>query len=174
MIRRLAMTRRASGRSRALVLARRRSALGLTAVAIQIGWFGVGVSAPAASSADPPPPVVGSPTTQHMTNPPGSDTSRPRLGWASPAAARGVAESKYQIRVTTDNSSRESRRDLVWDSGIVASGQSFDVPYGGPALVSQTQYYWHVRVWDNNGNASLWSQPAASFETAFLDPSQFR
>ena len=60
----------------------------------------------------------------------------------------------------------------MWDSGTVNSAQSFDVPYGGPALASQTRYYWQVRVRDNNGRLSPWSQPAW-FETAFLDPSQF-
>ena len=53
------------------------------------------------------------------------------------------------------------------------SEQSFDVPYAGPALASQTRYYWQVRVWDNHGNASDWSKPAW-FETAFFDPSQFQ
>ena len=150
----------------------RRSALAFTAVAILIGWFGV--SAPAASSADPPPPLVGSLTTEHMTDPLGIDTSRPQLGWVITSAARGISQSKYEIRVATDKSSLESGRNLVWDSGIMNSGQSFDVPYGGPALAPQTQYYWHVRVWDNHGKVSPWSQPASSFETAFLDPSQFK
>ena len=153
---------------------RRRSALGLTAVAILIGWLVAGVSAPAASSADPPPPVVGSLTAEHMTNPLGIDTGRPRLGWVITSAARGISQSKYEIRVAKDKTSLESGRNLVWDSGTVNSGQSFDVPYGGPALAPQTQYYWNVRVWDNHGIVSPWSQPAASFETAFLDPNQFQ
>src|ERR687891_79212 len=58
----------------------RRSALVLTAVMALIGWFVVDVSAPAASSADLA-PVVGSLTTEHMTNPLGIDTARPLLGW---------------------------------------------------------------------------------------------
>ena len=47
-------------------------------------------------------------------------------------------------------------------------------PTAGPALASQTRYYWQVRVWDNDGNASAWSGPDAWFETAFLDPGQFQ
>src|SRR6266702_3915969 len=138
----------------------RRSALALTAVAILIGWFVADVSAPAASSADPPPPLVGSLTTEHMTNPLGIDTGRPLLGWVITSAARGVSQSKYQIRVATDNSSPESGLDLVWDSGPVDSHHSFDVPYAGPALAPQTRYYWQVRVWDNHGKVSPWSGPA--------------
>jgi alpha-L-rhamnosidase len=144
----------------------------LTAVAVLLGWFVVAVSAPAAAAGSTP-PQVGSLTTEHMSDPLGIDTSHPLLGWVITSAARGISQSKYQIRVATDKSSLESGKDLVWDSGPVNSAQSFDVPYGGPALTPQTQYFWHVRVWDNNGTVSPWSQPAASFETAFLDPGQF-
>src|SRR6266545_3665651 len=138
------------------------SALALTVVAALIGWFAVDVSAMAASPADPPPLLVGSLTTEHMTNPLGIDTRHPQLGWVTTSAVRGISQSKYEIRVAKDNSSLVSGQNLLWDSGIVNSGQSFDVPYGGPALASQTQYYWDVRVWDNNGQVSPWS-PAASF-----------
>ena len=151
----------------------RRSVLALIAVAVLIGWFVVDVSAPAASSADTPSPVVGSLTTEHMTNPLGIDTSHPLFGWVVTSTARGVSQSKYEIRVARNISSLQSGTSLVWDSGPVDSAQSFDVAYAGPALAPQTQYYWQVRVWDNNGTGSAWSQPAASFETAFLSASQF-
>jgi len=149
------------------------SALALIAVATLIGWFAVDPSAPAAAAADSAPPQVGSLTTEHLTNPLGIDTSHPQLGWVITSATRGISQGKYEIRVAKDKTSLDSGRHLVWDSGIVSTGQSFDVSYSGPALASQTQYYWHVRVWDNNRKVSPWS-PAASFETAFLDPSQFQ
>src|SRR5207244_1217534 len=141
----------------------RRSVLALTAVAILISWCVVDATTPAAGAANPPPLVVGSLTTQHMTRPLGVDTSRPLLGWVITSTARGVSQSKYEIRVATEKSSLENGQDLVWDSGPVNSAQSFDVPYAGPALASQTEYYWDVRVWDNHGTVSPWSQPAASF-----------
>jgi alpha-L-rhamnosidase len=139
-----------------------------------IGWFVVDIAAPAASSADSPPPQVGSLTTEHMTNPLGIDTGRPLLGWVITSAARGVSQSKYQIRVATDNNSLQTGKNLFWDSGAVSSDQSFDVRYAGPALAPQTRYYWQVRVWDNHGLVSPWSQSAAWFETAFLAPGQFQ
>ena len=119
--------------------------------------------------ASSPTPRVSSLTTENMTDPLGIDTSQPLLGWVTTSAARGISQSKYEIRVAKD----ESGQELVWDSHIVDSGQSFDVPYGGPALTSRTRYYWQVRVWDNYGNASNWSKPAW-FETAFLNASQFQ
>jgi alpha-L-rhamnosidase len=126
-----------------------------------------------AASPGPATPIVGSLTTGHSTDPLGIDDSHPLLGWVITSAARGVSQSQYEIRVAQDENGLASGRDLVWDSGTVDSAQSFDVPYGGPALASQTRYYWQVRVRDNDGRLSPWSQPAW-FETAFLDPSQFQ
>ena len=127
-------------------------------------------SAAQASSAAP---VVGSLTTEDMTNPLGIDSSQPLLGWVISSAARKVSQSKYEIRVAQNENNLVSGQKLLWDSQAVNSGQSFDVPYGGPALTSRTRYYWQVRVWDNYGNSSGWSKPAW-FETAFLNPSQFQ
>ena len=118
-------------------------------------------------------PAVGSLTTDHSTDPLGIDDSHPLLGWVITSAARGVSQSQYEVRVADDEGGLASGRGLVWDSGAVGSAQSFDVSYGGPALASQTRYYWQVRVRDNDGRLSPWSQPAW-FETAFLDPSQFQ
>jgi alpha-L-rhamnosidase len=129
-------------------------------------------SGPTASPA-PATPVAGSLTTDHSADPLGIDDSHPLLGWVITSPARGVSQSQYEIRVARDEISLASGRGLVWDSGAVHSAQSFDVPYAGPALASQARYYWQVRVRDNDGRLSPWSQPAW-FETAFLDPSQFQ
>ncbi|MGW0087327.1 family 78 glycoside hydrolase catalytic domain [Streptomyces sp. NPDC003393] len=61
----------------------------------------------------------------------------------------------------------------VWDSGKVGSDQSVDVGYGGPALTSHTGYHWSVRVWDDQGTASGWSDDA-TFETGLLDASEWQ
>ncbi|HET9858859.1 MAG TPA: family 78 glycoside hydrolase catalytic domain, partial [Nocardioidaceae bacterium] len=55
----------------------------------------------------------------------------------------------------------------VWDSGKVSSRQSVEVAYDGPALTSHTPYTWTVRVWDDSGSISAWSDPA-SFETGLI------
>ena len=130
-------------------------------------------AAPLASAA-PATIQVGSLTAEHMTDPLGIDTSRPLLGWVTNSSGRGVSQSAYEIRVATDQSSLQRGRDLLWDSGAVRSGQSSDIAYNGPALASQTRYYWQVRIWDNHGTASSWSGSGAWFETAFLDPGQFQ
>jgi alpha-L-rhamnosidase len=126
-----------------------------------------------AALAGPATPVVGSLTTDHSTGPLGIDDGHPLLGWVITSAARGVSQSQYEIRVSANESSLTSGRDLVWDSGTVTSSQSYDISYGGKALASQTRYYWQVRVRDNDGRLSQWSRPAW-FETAFLTSSEFQ
>ncbi|MFF7158010.1 family 78 glycoside hydrolase catalytic domain [Streptomyces sp. NPDC008139] len=110
-------------------------------------------------------------TVEHQTEPLGVDEAKPRLGWTLSASgdAHGARQTAYEIAVS---STRDGRAD-VWDSGEVRSAKSFDVEYAGRQLRSQTRYFWRVRVWDGAHKVSRWSQPA-SFETAFLDPGQFK
>jgi alpha-L-rhamnosidase len=115
---------------------------------------------------------AGSLTAEHLTDPLGIDTGHPQLGWVITSSGRGVVQTAYQIQVAQSPAALQGG-SLVWDSGKVASARSFDVSYGGPALQSTTRYYWQVRVWDNGGGVSQWSQPAW-FETAFLNPGQFQ
>ncbi|MGH6655193.1 MAG: alpha-L-rhamnosidase N-terminal domain-containing protein, partial [Actinocrinis sp.] len=140
--------------------------------ALALGVAASPIAAPAAGAATAT-VGVGSLTTEHMTDPLGIDSSHPLLGWVLTSSARGVSQSGYEIRVAANESSLRRGRDLVWDSGTVRSGQSFDVAYNGPALASQSRYYWQVRVWDNHGAVSPWSASDTWFETAFLDPNQF-
>jgi alpha-L-rhamnosidase len=117
--------------------------------------------------------AVGSLTTQDVSDPLGIDTAQPDLAWVSTSTDRGVSQRDYEIRVATSENNLASGKELLWDSGVVKSGDSYNIAYSGPALSSRTRYYWEVRVWDNYGSASAWSTPAW-FETAFLNPSQFQ
>ncbi|GAA4624596.1 family 78 glycoside hydrolase catalytic domain [Actinoallomurus vinaceus] len=98
-------------------------------------------------------------TTERETNPIGIDAAKPRLGWRLDSTARGQSQTAYEVAVGT-----KARAADVWDSGRVASGQSVDVSYGGPALRSGHRYYWQVRVWDAQGRPSGWSRTSL-FET---------
>ncbi|WP_254533318.1 alpha-L-rhamnosidase [Natrinema gelatinilyticum] len=56
----------------------------------------------------------------------------------------------------------------MWDSGIVATDESTNVQYEGAVLAPDQTYYWKVRVWDQDGNVSEWSE-TATFSTAIPD-----
>ncbi len=86
---------------------------------------------------------------EFRVNPLGIDASQPRLSWVIESNDRGMVQTAYQVVV-----------DGVWDSGKVVSDQSQNVEYGGKPLVAGTHYDWKVRVWDNAGKVSPWSEPA--------------
>ncbi|GAA2631725.1 alpha-L-rhamnosidase [Paractinoplanes durhamensis] len=133
----------------------------------ELGVYGSGpwarnVAAPDPSRASPV--TVTGLTAQRQTNPLGVDAARPLLGWKLVAGAPGQVQGRYQVAVGTAAGGSD-----VWDSGPVASGQSVDVAYGGPALTSNKRYFWRVRVWDAQGRPSPWSA-AATFDTGLFDP----
>ncbi|WP_371630784.1 glycoside hydrolase family 78 protein [Streptomyces sp. NBC_00341] len=97
-------------------------------------------------------------TTERRTGPIGLDEAAPLFGWRLAATGRGRAQSAYRLRVEDD------ARDSVWDSGWQRSERTADIPYEGSALVPCTRYSWRVRVADEEGARSGWSEPAF-FET---------
>ena len=88
------------------------------------------------------------------------DFQNPRLSWVNDNVkqTRGVAQSAYQIRVALSDADFSTP---VWDSGKVLSDNSAFIVYEGAPLQSRTTYYWQVKVWDEQGNESAWSQPAS-------------
>src|SRR5437773_1809191 len=89
----------------------------------------------------------------------GIDVRKPRLSWELVNPERGVLETSYEIRVAQSEADL-AKGKLLWDSGKQSAQASIQVEYGGPALESRRIYYWQVRVADNHGHLSDWSQPA--------------
>jgi alpha-L-rhamnosidase len=108
--------------------------------------------------------------TNHLINPVGIDTPKPQFAWQSDATTPNWTQSAYELLVATSEKNLTPAKPDVWDSGRIASSDSINIPYNGPALKPQTRYFWSVRVWDNH------NQPATSvpafFETG-LSPSNW-
>lgn len=97
---------------------------------------------------------------EYMSNPLGIDVSRPRLSWIVCSEAPAQRQSAYQILAASDKSLLQSGSADLWDSGKVSSDNTLHVPYEGRKLRSYQRVYWTVRVWDKQGNASGWAEPA--------------
>lgn len=143
-------------------------------------------------------------------DPLGIDVGKPRLSWVmdtgghdagsalanpgQPGAAltgmaegntgvRGLKQSAYQVLLASTSELLAKDQGDLWDSGKVDSDQCIAVRYAGAPLVSETNYYWKVRVWlgrsdpgAGNGkddHAMAWSAPAG-FLTGKMRPDDWR
>src|SRR5207302_1320981 len=107
---------------------------------------------------------------EYRENPLGIDCAQPRLSWwldSDLKDARGVAQSAYQIVVTSD------RDGELWNSGKTASDRAFNLAYEGKPLVAAERVNWKVRVWDSRGVESGWSESAA-WTMGLLSPQDWK
>jgi alpha-L-rhamnosidase len=98
-------------------------------------------------------------TTEYTEKPLGLDVKKPRLSWVLQSDERGQKQTAYQILVASSQEKLNNEQGDIWDSGKVDSDQSVNITYAGKALESAERYYWKVRVWDIDGEASAWSSP---------------
>ncbi|HEY0677487.1 MAG TPA: family 78 glycoside hydrolase catalytic domain [Chitinophagaceae bacterium] len=110
---------------------------------------------------------------ENRPNPMGVDVASPRFSWQIASARRNVLQTAYEVRVGTDKLSLAKSRNLVWTTGKVTSDSSVHVMYKGSPLQSGTTYYWQVRVWDNQGVTSNWSEPAF-WQMGLLKPDDWK
>ncbi|MBC7773958.1 MAG: glycoside hydrolase family 78 protein [Phycisphaerae bacterium] len=116
---------------------------------------------------------IQNPRIENLSNPIGLDITQPRFGWQFAADRRNVLQTAYEIRVAMNATDLLTGKKLFWTSGKTQSDASVWVPYTGPALVSGKKYWWQVRVWDNAGNVSDWSQPNF-WQMGLLNPTDWK
>ena len=106
---------------------------------------------------------------EYRVNPLGIDARLPRLSWILGSRHRGQRQDAYRVLVASRRELLQKDAGDVWDSGKRASTESVNIAYGGRALVSGQRCWWKVRVWDEKGVASPWSEPAW-WEMGLLSP----
>jgi len=110
---------------------------------------------------------------EYLGNPLGIDTLQPRLSWVLASKQRAQMQTAYQVLVATSEALLKSDSGDLWDTGKVPSDQTVQVVYAGKALSSNQHCYWKVRVWDKDGKASTYSQPAY-WEMGLLSPQDWQ
>ncbi len=128
-------------------------------------------SSPAAASVD-----VADLRCEYLKDPLGIDVKEPRLSWrltAKDSAARGLRQTAYRLLVSSSLQRLSKDQGDRWDSDEVASSESAHVVYAGKPLLSRGQCFWKVRVRDQAGVWSAWSEPA-SWSMGLLDPADWK
>jgi alpha-L-rhamnosidase len=97
---------------------------------------------------------------EYLNNPLGIDIQHPRLSWELSSDGTNKAQKAYQVVVSTDAALLDKEKADAWDSKKINSKQTNQITYQGKALQTNTMYYWKVRVWDEKGKASDWSETA--------------
>ena len=110
---------------------------------------------------------------EYLVNPPGIDEEHPRLSWVVESGQRGRRQTAYQVLVASDEELLRKDRGDLWDSGKTAGDRTTGIVYGGKALASQQRGFWKVKVWDKEGKASAWSEPA-TWGMGLLQPGDWK
>jgi alpha-L-rhamnosidase len=122
------------------------------------------------------PPGAGQPSTtlstdklscEYLQNPLGIETAAPRLSWTLTASKRNQIQQAYEILVSDNLKDLQSLKGNLWQPGKIRTAQNLHIVYAGKPLKAFKRYYWRVRVYNQDGKASPWSD-AAWFETAML------
>jgi hypothetical protein len=141
------------------------------AFALLIAAFG-----PARAYAAQPGPAPQALRCDDMVNPVGIGSAHPRFHWALAVQGtqrRGVRQSAYEIVVAMSRAALAKDQGDAWDSGKTAAALAPLVDYSGPPLLSDTVYFWKVKIWDGDGRPSAWSD-AAKFTTGILSPAEWK
>ena len=125
---------------------------------------------------------------ENLASPVGIETPSPRLSWKLEGSKglNDLKQTSYEIIVASEKSKLNPESADVWKSGEVHMGSSYgiQVPIKGQMGVTTRgtlttkvstglypfhQYFWSVRVTDQDGKVSDWS-PATEFATGPMKP----
>ena len=96
----------------------------------------------------------------YLYSPLGIDTTKPVLSWKIPCLHNGMAQTAYEIQVASTPVLLQKGKADLWLSGKVRSSGQVGITYNGKPLSPRQLCYWRVRVWDERGKRSSWSEPA--------------
>jgi len=106
---------------------------------------------------------------EYETNPIGISTKTPRFSWTIESDKTDLMQESFHILVSKD----QNFTQIIWDSGVVLSDASVHVHYAGIELEPRKEYYYKVKITDNYGESSLFSE-VAKFETTLFSKDEWK
>jgi hypothetical protein len=92
-------------------------------------------------------------------------TRNPLFGWIVPGETSNTIQTAYQILVADNRQKLSADSVNLWNSGKIASSHSTNITYKGKPFKPGTVCYWKVKIWDNHGKESSYSDVSA-FKTS--------
>ncbi|NJB35104.1 alpha-L-rhamnosidase [Croceivirga sp. JEA036] len=111
-------------------------------------------------------------TTDHKENPLAIENKKPQFSWVVNVDGFNRSQTAYHILVATSEELLNESEADSWNSNKVESTSSTFVDYQGSALQPTQTYYWKVKIWDENGRPSDWSE-VQQFTMGLMDESQW-
>jgi len=111
-----------------------------------------------------------------LNAPLGIDDPAPRFSWQLSDSVRGARQVAYEVEVFSSMALAAANKP-DWSSGRVASDQSLNVRYAGPALQPSHRYTLRVKVWVAHRIAPAEATPVSaesSWETGLLHQEAWR
>ena len=97
---------------------------------------------------------------EFLENPLAIDNTEPHFSWIARNCGNSGTSSAYQILAASSLEKLDEQNSDLWNTGKVSGDASVNVKYEGKQLSSRSYAYWKVRVWDQDGKVSDWSDPA--------------
>ena len=94
----------------------------------------------------------------NMSNPEGIDS--PLLSWKIKTAQEGVSQIAWEVEIAGVKELLINGKADIWKSGKQKSDEQFNIRPEGANFSEATGFYWRVRIWNNSGKMSHWSEPA--------------
>ncbi|MFS4482766.1 family 78 glycoside hydrolase catalytic domain [Hyunsoonleella sp. 2307UL5-6] len=110
--------------------------------------------------------------SEGFKNPLGFYDAEPTFSWKLPVLDNNKSQSAYQIVVASSEDLLPDNADL-WDSKKQDTDQSVWVKYDGKSLESRQKVYWQVKYWNQDEDASAWSD-TNHFELGLLSNSDWQ
>lgn len=98
---------------------------------------------------------------EYMDCPKGLDVEKPRFSWVLKSESEetifGQRQTGYRIMVGSTSEKIKNDEGDMWDSGWITGSVMINVDYDGKPLHSDRRYFWKVKVRDEKGLESEWS-----------------
>ncbi|MEI6677399.1 MAG: family 78 glycoside hydrolase catalytic domain [Mariniphaga sp.] len=106
---------------------------------------------------------------ESKVNPFGVEAKNPRFSWEINSTERATYQSACHILVSDTPEKLKANIGNIWDSNVIKSDQSVQVAYKGAPLSAEKKYYWKIKIVNQAGKESEWSQ-TAFWQMGLLSP----